>query len=160
MTLKDFYNNYDFNDITIIKSITKEDKLYLYLSFEISIPFVANGCRPEFDYDVVHLFIFDNQNTRCKNIDNIQNIIDVCIIDCTSICNKILRSNSYRDLREFNFGRNDSNMRFRVRSDNFFNIAVFCIFIGNRTGIYSNSAGNSSRECCLCALLTFFNREK
>ena len=69
MTCKFFFENYDLNDLDINNIYIKDNKLYLDVRMEGTIPLIANGYRPEMDIDERRTFIF-NVNHNDKKYSN------------------------------------------------------------------------------------------
>ncbi len=102
MNIKDLINNYDLKEWKINKIEYRNNTLYLTVNMNIQMDYIANGCRPFFDYQVNHLFIFEDQSHKDLIIDTSQLIIDykysnnilklkltnleLSITDCNVIC--------------------------------------------------------------------------
>lgn len=67
MELKNFITTIDLEDAIIEKVEVNNNSLYLYIGINIEMNYIANGCRPFFDYIAHHLCVFTNQD--CTNID-------------------------------------------------------------------------------------------
>lgn len=65
MTLELFMKTNDLKEIEFKKIEYKDNSIYAYISYDIEIEYMANGCRPEFNKTVNHLYIFKNQD-RCN----------------------------------------------------------------------------------------------
>lgn len=81
MTTKFFYENYDLNDLTINKIYIKNNKLYLDVGMEGTIPLIANGYRPEMDIDEKRIFIFNvKHEDKTYSNNNISMNYNDCLI--------------------------------------------------------------------------------
>ena len=74
MTGKFFFENYDLNDLDINNIYIKDNKLYLDVRMEGTIPLIANGYRPEMDIDERRTFIFNVKHNDKKYSNNISMI--------------------------------------------------------------------------------------
>ncbi|MCR4897912.1 MAG: hypothetical protein K5892_01675 [Acholeplasmatales bacterium] len=74
MTCKFFFENYDLNDLDINSIYIKDNKLYLDVRMEGTIPLIANGYRPEMDIDERRTFIFNVNHNDKKYSNNISMI--------------------------------------------------------------------------------------
>ena len=70
MTCKFFFENYDLNDLDINNIYIKDNKLYLDVRMEGTIPLIANGYRPEMDIDERRTFIFNVEHEDKKYSNN------------------------------------------------------------------------------------------
>lgn len=71
MDLKTFINDYDLQELDILKIYNKDNKLYMLLGLSANIELIANGYRPEINLYYKHMFIFDNYSGEDINLNGI-----------------------------------------------------------------------------------------
>lgn len=93
MNLKEFVSSYNLKDLEINNIKYLEKDLYLIISFDNDVEYIANGCRPSFNEKSVHLFIFKNQDfvdeineTQCVKSFNYDNDCLILELNNTSLC--------------------------------------------------------------------------
>jgi len=75
MNLEFFVKTTNLNDLIIENVEYRNNSIYLKVSMNIEIEYIANGCRPEFNKTVKHIFIFPNQE-EVENKKETQYVLD------------------------------------------------------------------------------------
>lgn len=73
MILKQFISTYIKEENEISESYIEGNDLKMVVRMDVNIGYIANGFRPEFGYEVKHLFIFknvikENKSAKIKNV--------------------------------------------------------------------------------------------